>query len=115
MVTKTHMSIEEFEAVCERLGPCELVRGEVVLLSPGGFQHSRVAYKIGYLLGRWAEESQRGRLLTAEAGIIVETDPDTVRGADVAYFSYQRLPRGQEPDGFCNVPPELVVEVLGKG
>ncbi len=115
MTTRTLISAVEFEASCGQYGPCELVRGEVLTLSPGGYGHSRFTFRIAYLLGRWVDESQLGRVLTNEAGLITETDPDTVRGADVAYFSFGRLPRGAEPQGFIAVPPNLVVEVVGKG
>lgn len=37
-----------------------------------------------------------------------------MRGADVAYISYTRMPRDEEPRGFLRVPPELVVEVVGE-
>jgi Uma2 family endonuclease len=43
----------------------------------------------------------------------VARDPDTVRGADVAFISYARLPLGSEPAGFLDRPPEFVVEVPG--
>ena len=39
------------------------------------------------------------------------SDPDTVRGADVAFYSYSRMPRGPLPPGYLPVPPELVFEV----
>src|SRR5262249_32675504 len=40
-----------------------------------------------------------------------ERGPDTVRGADVSYYSYHRLPRGEIPGGYLPEPPELVFEV----
>jgi len=46
-----------------------------------------------------------------DSGIITERDPDTVRGADVAFYSYGRIPRGPLPPGYLPVPPELVFEV----
>ena len=109
------MTAEAFEGVCAGLGPCELVRGEVIALSPGGFRHSRITANAAFLIETWARQPGRGRMLTNEAGIIVENDPDTVRGADVVYISYDRLPREKTPTGFCTVSPELVVEVVGKG
>lgn len=115
MTTRTLMTVDEFELACDRLGPCELVRGEVILLSPGGFPHSRIGIRVGFILEQWARQTRLGRAVSNEAGIVVETDPDTVRGADVAYFSYQRLPKGTEPTGFSTTPPELVVEVIGAG
>lgn len=115
MITGTRMTANEFEQVCHELGSCELVRGEVVILSPGGMNHSGFAANVAILLGQWAKSSKSGRIWTNEAGIVVERDPDTVRGADVAYISYSRLAKGISSDSFSNVPPELVVEILGKG
>jgi Uma2 family endonuclease len=105
----------EFETICRQLGSCELIRGEVIHLSPGGFGHSRLSINVAFALEDWARAEQHGRVLTNEAGIIVEVGPDTVRGADVAFISYQRLPKGQRVQGFLAVPPELVVEIIGKG
>lgn len=115
MIAKSRTTATEFEAQCSRLGPCELVRGEVLPLSPGGMKHSRITQNVAFLLEEWARRTGLGTVVTGEAGFIVESDPDTVRGADVAYISYGRLPRGRLPDGFGTVPPELVVEIVGKG
>ncbi len=115
MIAKSPTNAEEFEMTCHDFGACELVRGEVLRLSPAGFGHSRICGRAFWHLAQWAETSGLGRVVTGEAGLVVETDPDTVRGADVAYFSYKRLPKGAEPDGFSRVAPELVIEVVGKG
>ena len=34
-----------------------------------------------------------------------------MRGADICYFSYERLPRGEMPDGLLSVSPDLIIEV----
>ncbi len=115
MIARADISAKRFERLAPELGPCELVRGEVVPLSPGGFGHSRVSIRAAHLLEAWASKHRRGRVLGNEAGLITEKRPDTVRGADVVYYSYRRLPRGSEPRGFADVPPELVVEIIGKG
>ena len=54
-----------------------------------------------------------GRVLTNETGVVVKRDPDSVRGADVLFISYQRLPATEQWEGFLRQPPELVAEVLG--
>jgi Uma2 family endonuclease len=115
MVLRNRMNIAEFERVAPHLGPCELVRGEVVYLSPGGLSHSTVSGNLAGLLSAWARKTRRGRVLTNEAGLVTDEEPGTVRGADVAFISYKRLPRGPVPDGFGRIPPELVVEIVGKG
>lgn len=115
MLTGAIMTAEDFEKIAESLGSCELIRGEVVTLSPGGFRHSRITSSAVYLLESWARKTGLGRVLSGEAGFIVENDPDTVRGADVAYISFARMPKNLNPVGFCKQPPELVIEVLGEG
>jgi len=114
MATRTITSAEEFETFAEQIGPCELVRGEIVRLTFSDYPASRVASNVAYLLEDWSNRSKLGRGLI-NVGVVLETDPDTVRGADVAYISYRRLPKGRSPEGFLKTPPELVVEIVGKG
>ncbi len=114
MIVKAPMTAAEFADCCEQLGPCELVRGEVVTLSPTGMRHAQITNRVAFLLTQWVRQTAKGRVLTGEVGIVVATGPDTVRGADVAYISYDTLPKKPKPDGFCTTPPELVVEVVGK-
>ena len=59
----------------------------------------------------WATENDLGRVTSNDSFVKTRTEPDTVRGADVCYFSFDRLPRGPFPDGLLEVSPDLVVEV----
>jgi Uma2 family endonuclease len=53
-----------------------------------------------------------GHLLCNDAPVQTERDPDTMRGADVAYISYERRPRGPLPrDSYIPEVPELIFEV----
>jgi Uma2 family endonuclease len=61
-------------------------------------------------LNDFVAKRQLGRVITNDGGVQTEHDPDTVRGADVAYYSYERVPRGPLPKGYWPAP-ELVVEV----
>ena len=65
----------------------ELIRGEVVTMSLPGGEHGEVALKIGRLIGNHVEAAELGETYAAETGFIVERDPDTVRGADVAFVA----------------------------
>ena len=69
----------------------ELIRGEVVTMSLPGWRHGEVALKIGRLIGNYVEASELGKTYAAETGFIVERDPDTVRGPDVAFVRTERL------------------------
>lgn len=108
----TLLRAEDFARVAPVLGPCELVKGEIVAMSPGGVRRSQITARVAFLLERHNVEHRLGRVLTGEAGVIVARRPDTVRGADVAFISYDRLPADQLPAGFLDVAPELVVEVI---
>jgi len=53
--------------------------------------------------------------MSNDSGVITDREPDTVRGADVSYYSFSRLPRGPLAEGYGNEIPELVVEVRSPG
>ena len=115
VAVSARLTAEQFAKRYVNVPFCELERGEVQRLSPGGLSHSRPSLNAAFLLESWARRTKRGRVFANEAGLITERDPDTVRGADGAYFSYDRLPKRRRPAGFSSIPPELVVEVVGKG
>jgi Uma2 family endonuclease len=89
----------------------ELVRGRVVTMPPPGFRHGRVQLLIGAALTSFADANGLGQS-TVESGLQTESDPDTVRGPDVAYWSKERIPLNQAPTGYPEVAADLCVEVL---
>jgi Uma2 family endonuclease len=91
--------------------PEELVQGRVVSMPPPDRRHGYVCGEAYYLLRLFLAEHDIGRVMCNDSGVITERDPDTVRGADVAYYSYARLPKGPLPTGYGPEVPELVVEV----
>lgn len=103
---------EEYLQLPEPDVPTELVRGEIVEMNQPGFRHGKVSLRIGRLLDAFAEANDCGTVTSNDSGVITERNPDTVRGADVAYYSYTRLPKHQEPVGYPDVAPELVFEIL---
>ena len=112
MRTSTLLTAEEFARVAEVLGPCELVKGEIIPRSFGRVRACEVSGKACFLLGTHVRAHRLGHVLANEAGVVVARRPDTVRGADVAFISYQRLPRDARVEGFLELPPELIIEVL---
>ena len=77
-------------------------------MSPTGGEHALIEICLGAELRAFVR--QRGWVLGGEVGIYTRRDPDTVRGADVAFISRERMPNGL-PRGFLEVAPELVVEI----
>ena len=64
------------------------------------------------ILGEYAKDRDLGRVLSNDTGVITERGPDTVRGADISFYSFARVPKGPLPDRYLDTPPDLVVEVL---
>jgi Uma2 family endonuclease len=53
-----------------------------------------------------------GRVLSNDSGVITERQPDSLRGADVAYYSYGRVPRGRiDPRIYLEAAPDVIFEV----
>lgn len=74
-------------------------------------RHGEICNKAGRILGNYAEERDLGRVFCNGTGVITERGPDTVRGADISFYSYARVPKGPLPDRYLDVAPDLVVEV----
>jgi Uma2 family endonuclease len=89
----------------------ELVRGVLIVREPPGYQHGRVTAELTLQLGNHVKISGIGEIVTGDTGFKIASDPDTVRGPDIAFISRERLP---DPHtlSFPVLGPDLVVEVL---
>lgn len=88
----------------------ELVRGEIVTMPPPSFRHGEVAAQIGFVLKSFLREKQIGRVV-GETGVRTEHNPDSVRGPDISYWSYKRLPKSQRVVTYPKVAADLCIEV----
>ncbi len=89
----------------------ELERGKVIEMPPPGERHGYVSGNVGRILGNHTFQIGRGYVCTNDTGVIVETDPDTVRGIDVTL--YDELKRYDELNPkYAMHLPKLAVEVL---
>ncbi len=109
-LTTKWITAEEF---AERPEPAdgsreELVRGEIVTMSRPNLRHAYIQLTIGMLLRNFVKPKGMGWVFT-DGGVVLERDPDTLRGPDVCFYSLARLP--DVPDSFGEVPPDLAVEV----
>ena len=94
------------------IGPSELVHGRIVRMSPTGFEHG--AYESNFVahLRTFVKKHRLGAVVAGEVGIYIRRNPDTIRAADVAFVSNERLAQRQKKRGFLDVAPELIVEVM---
>ena len=88
----------------------DLVRGQLVRYPMPGARHGLVCVNAVMIFGQFIREKKLGRAMSNDT--LIRTGPDTLRGADVCFVSYSRLPVGAPlPEGILEFPPDLVVEV----
>ncbi|MDZ4687513.1 MAG: Uma2 family endonuclease [Planctomycetaceae bacterium] len=104
------ITAEEYLKLAPSDRPSELVRGRIVVMNPPFSAHGYWCVQIAGILREYVRAHKLGRVIGNDGGVITERNPDTVRGADVAYYSYERVPRGPLPKGYWPAP-ELAVEV----
>ncbi len=114
------LTAAEFLERFGHLSGVELVRGRVVWENrptrPAGeqpmprFRHGVVSYRAVRAIADFVEANRLGWIAINDTFVRTDTDPDTVRGADVLFVRFSRLPAGDTPDDLP-VPPDLVLEV----
>jgi Uma2 family endonuclease len=105
------LTAEEYLQLPDQGIPTELVRGRVVEMNVPAPRHGQICSKIDRIVGNYVDEHNLGHVVINDSGVVTEHDPDTVRGADVAFYSFARVSRGRFPSGYLTVVPELVFEV----
>ena len=90
----------------------ELIRGVLHETVSVGKVHARIAGRIITGLNNFVIPRRLGQVGGADGGILIEQNPDTVREPDVYFVSADRLPLDDESDGYLEVMPELVVEIV---
>jgi Uma2 family endonuclease len=93
------------------LGCCELVLGELVMMSPAGYEHGVIVGNIHTSLATFVKQRSLGVVTAAETGFIIARAPDTVRAPDVGFIQAARMP-SERTRGFFQGPPDLAVEVV---
>ncbi|WP_419845935.1 Uma2 family endonuclease [Candidatus Poriferisocius sp.] len=90
----------------------ELVRGVLHETMASGHRHGKIAVNVVMELGNFVRPRKLGSLVASDSGVWLERDPDTVREPDVAFTSAEKIPLDAEIDGYAEVVPDLVVEIV---
>jgi Uma2 family endonuclease len=105
------ITADEFLAMDLGEGRFELVRGEVVAMSPPpDYWHGSICGDAYFKLHGFGRETGHGHAATNDSAVRI--NESTVRGADVCYYSEARWPRARVGQESPPVPPDLVVEVV---
>ena len=104
------LTAEDYLALPDDGRRTELVKGVVVEMPQPTPSHGYYCVNIARELSTFVKANDLGRVVSNDSGIITRREPDTVRGSDVAFYSYERVPRGLLPKGYWP-PPDLLFEV----
>lgn len=74
-------------------------------------QHGKVCNRAAFLLTQFVDAGDLGHVTTNDSFVKTTSNPDRVWGADICFFTYERLPKGPIPEGLLPVAPDLIIEV----
>ncbi|BCW96203.1 MAG: Uma2 family endonuclease [Fimbriimonadales bacterium] len=107
------MSAAEFEArFADRETRAELLRGEVITMSPTTPLHGIYTMRVSLPIAQFVEERGLGVVFGAETGFVIQhaDGAESVLAPDMAFLAAERIPDSL-PEGFWRIPPDLVVEI----
>ena len=90
----------------------ELIRGVLCETVATGEEHGHIAGIFITFLNIHIRPRKLGRTGGTDVGVLIRRKPDTVREPDVYYVSAERLPLEVRVQGYLEVVPELVVEIV---
>lgn len=111
MARDTLITADDLERVSPPHMSTELVRGQLVVREPPGTWHGHIANNLAFALTSFVRPRGLGTVFSQDTGFKIESDPDTVRGPDVAFVAAGRLDRIPRR-GFAALAPDIVAEVV---
>jgi Uma2 family endonuclease len=105
------LTAEEFSRLPDDGRRYELVRGVLVEMNMPKPRHGQVCGRVQAYVFMFCD-GRLGHVLSNDSGVVTERDPDTVRGADVCYYPYAKVPAGPLGNEYLEVAPDVVFEIL---
>jgi Uma2 family endonuclease len=90
----------------------ELVDGDIIVMSPSGYESDEVALEIGRQLANWVRPRRLGRVAGSSGGFKLPNASEDVRAPDASFIRAERMRRTTED--FARLVPDLMVEVMSK-
>ena len=90
----------------------ELIRGVLCKTVSAGMEHSFIAGNILSAFHGHVRPRRLGRVGGTDGGVLIQRSPDTVREPDIFFVSAEKLPLDIRVQGYLEVVPELVVEIV---
>jgi Uma2 family endonuclease len=106
------ITAEEYGRMPDLGKPTELVRGRIIEMNIPYSRHAAICSNVDFALRSYLVHHDLGRVMCNDAAVRTERGPDTVRGADIAFISYNRRAKGPIPaNSYIEEVPEIVFEV----
>lgn len=90
----------------------ELVKGQLIMMSPAGHRHGEFALEIARRIANHVRDRKLGRAYAAETGFLIERNPDTVLAPDASFVQNARVPANLPATGYFPGHPDFAVEVI---
>jgi Uma2 family endonuclease len=111
MSTSTHlMTAEELIKLPRGRFRYELVKGELLTMSPPGEEHGAIALALAAELYLYVKANKLGIVYAADTGFKLESNPDTVLAPDVSFIARERIREISKK--YREGAPDLAVEVV---
>lgn len=112
MATTRTMTIEELAQLPEDEARFELIKGDMIEMTPPGSEHGELMTAAAILIGSFVRRERLGAVISGDAGFILARTPDILLGPDVAFVRAERLAPREERTGWLELPPDLAVEIV---
>src|SRR5258705_9238563 len=110
MTTTTHlMTAEQLIKLPRGQFRYELIKGELLTMSPAGAEHGAVIMNLAAPLAIYVKNRNLGIVFGAETGFTLDRNPDTVMAPDIAFIRRERTTEISQ--GYFEGAPDLAVEV----
>ena len=109
-ITSHLMTAEELIRLPSGRHRYELVKGELLTMSPSGGEHGFIVINLSAPLAIFVRTNRLGFVFGAETGFWMEHAPDTVLAPDISFIRGDRLETVST--GYLEIVPDLVVEVI---
>ena len=104
------MTADELLAMPDGFGQRhELVKGELITLSPAGWDHGVIAGRISHHLGQYAAARNLGTAPSSDTGYLIARNPDTVLQPDASFVRAERVISSRK---YFPGAPDVAVEVI---
>jgi Uma2 family endonuclease len=108
MATTKLRTVEDVEQLPDDESRYALIRGVLCRMPPPKARHGRIVSEFGRRMGNFVAEHRLG-VIYDQSGFVLEREPDTLLGPDLAFVRRDRVPLDE--DTYPEIAPDLVVEV----